>query len=175
MSRIGARRRGLCVQIKCCNSAHNQVPRIAFIHLAGVESAFAGLELSITSEIDHVLLRINAEIVIGKRADNAGNWNAGKREPLGLQIMVLLVDIGLGVDAWKQRGRQAAHARAFCLFNSCAGSQHAQVGLERFLDCILQRESIGRRLLRHSGHACGQANHPNMSGNAKSLFHGFCS
>ena len=85
----------------------------------------------------------------------------GKEIPKARRSRFCIVGVGLRVDARKQRGRQAALARAFGLIHPRAGDKHVEVGLERLLNCILQREPVGRRLLRRrrlrSGQTCEQA------------------
>ena len=170
LRRIHARRRRLRVQVKRGNGAHNQVARIALIHFAGVERQFAGLESAIAFQIDHILLRVNAEIVVGKRPHNFGQ--PGHRNPEGAQVAVLHIGVALGIHPGKQRGREAAQARALGLFNSRAGHQHAQISLQRLLNRILQAEAIGRHLLASSGGSCNQNGQSKKSNEAKSRFHG---
>ena len=155
MRGIDTRRRRLRIQIKTGNGANDEIARILIIHLAGVKSALAGFQPAIALKIDHVLLRINAKIVVGKRPHNF--WNAGKRDPEGAQVAVLHVGVALHAYARKQRGRQAPRPRAFGLVDPRVGDQHAEVGLERLLNRILQRQAIRRRLLGGAERSADQA------------------
>ena len=67
LGRSGARRGRLRIEVERGNGSHNQVARILLIHLAGIHSQLAGLEPAIAFEIDNVLLRIDAKIIVGKR------------------------------------------------------------------------------------------------------------
>ena len=109
------------IQIERSNGAHDQVARVTLIHLAGIDGKFAGLQGAIACEIDHVLLRIDAEIIIRERPYHLRNRKTGKGKSLGLQIVVLIIGISLNVHARQQRSREAALARAFRLINLCAG------------------------------------------------------
>ena len=121
MRGFSTRRSGLRIQIERCNGAHDQVARVALIHLAGIDGKFAGLHGAIACEIDNVLLCIDAEIIIRERPYHLWNRKTGKGKSLGLQIVILIIGIRLCIHARQQRSREAALARAFRLVNLCAG------------------------------------------------------
>ena len=143
---VGTRRSRLGIQIEAGNRANDEIARILIIHLASIKRAFAGFPSAITLKIDDVLLRINAKIVVGKRPHHLGH--ARQRNPESAQIAVLHVGIGLRADPRKQRGRQAAQAGALGFLNPRAGDQHVEVGLQRLLNRILQRQAVRRWFLR---------------------------
>ena len=100
---IGACRGGLGVEIEAGNGTDDEIARILVIHFAGIQGALAGLQSAITLKIDDVLLRIEAEIIIGKRSNHLGE--AGDRDSEGAQRAVLQVGVALHAHPRKQRGR----------------------------------------------------------------------
>ena len=75
-------------------------------------------------QLDDVLLRVNAEVVIGERSDNFGKRNAGHGDAKGAQVAVLEVGVGLGIDAGEERGRLAALKRALGFVDARAGDKY---------------------------------------------------
>ena len=59
---------GLGIEVETGNDADDEVARVLEVEFAGIDAEFAGLEVALAFEIDNVLLRIDAEVVIGEGA-----------------------------------------------------------------------------------------------------------
>ena len=101
---------------------------------------FAGFVGAITCQINYILLRVDAKVIVGKRTDDVRH--AGDRDAKGAKIAVLKIGIGLHVDARQQRGRETAGTRALSLLDPRPCHQNAKIGLEPLLNRVLEGESI---------------------------------